>query len=175
MIAAGLTIQRIAPSDADELSKLCVSIYDQFYTYLWNDDGRWYKHYAYAPEVLAGELQQPMSHFYWLVYHYQKIGYLKVNFEVAYPELMDQRCVELERIYLLKEFTGMGIGKQAIGFCTDLARADQADYLVLKSMDSSSANKHYAALGFECYTSTRLSYEQMKPEYRGMHVWRLKL
>jgi ribosomal protein S18 acetylase RimI-like enzyme len=66
---------------------------------------------AYAHEKLKAELSDPNSVFYFAMMEDNVIGYLKLNFGASQTELKDNYALEIERIYVLKEFHGKKVGQ----------------------------------------------------------------
>lgn len=62
-------------------------------------------------ETLAVEVLNPDSEFYLSVISDKVGGYLKINVNSAQTELQEIEGLEIERIYVLKEYLGAGIGK----------------------------------------------------------------
>ena len=62
---------------------------------------------AYSLEKLTDELNNPNSSFYFAVVNDKIIGYLKINFGDSQTELKQENALEIERIYVLKEFLRM--------------------------------------------------------------------
>jgi ribosomal protein S18 acetylase RimI-like enzyme len=62
-------------------------------------------------ERLATELKNKDSEFYFAVLDDDIIGYLKLNFGQSQTELQDDKALEIERIYVLKEFHGKNVGQ----------------------------------------------------------------
>lgn len=50
------------------------------------------------------------------------IGYLKLNFAHAQTELRDGSSIEIERIYVLKENHGKGVGIELLNFAIEIAK-----------------------------------------------------
>ena len=59
------------------------------------------------------------------------IGYLKLNFGQSQTELQDDRALEIERIYVLKEFHGKSVGQLLYDKAIQIARQKRADYVWL--------------------------------------------
>jgi ribosomal protein S18 acetylase RimI-like enzyme len=59
------------------------------------------------------------------------IGYLKLNFGQSQTELQDNRALEIERIYVLKEFHGKSVGQLLYAKASQIARQKRADYVWL--------------------------------------------
>jgi len=160
-------IQPITVSAAAALSELAISIYKQHYLHLWNEGGAdWYMHqYAYAIDELTAELNDQNNQYYFVCENNIPFGYLKLKLS---SELANN-ALEIERIYLDKIHTGKGFGKKIMAFAESIAIAQNNTSLVLKAMDSSKdAIAFYLKLGFKIIASSTLSFELMKPAFRGM-------
>ena len=77
---------------------------------------------AFTPDVLAGELANPKSHFFFARVGDETAGYLKVNTEEAQNEAMGPDALEVERVYILRKCKGLGIGRAMIEKAIDEAR-----------------------------------------------------
>ena len=82
-------------------------------------------------DKLTAELTNPDSEFYFAKLDDKVIGYLKVNFGSAQTELKDNKSLEIERIYVLKEFHGKKVGQILYDTAFDIAKQIKADYLWL--------------------------------------------
>ena len=61
----------------------------------------------------------------------QIIGYLKLNFGDAQTELKNDQAIEIERIYVLKEFHGKKVGQLLYNKAIELAKERNADFVWL--------------------------------------------
>ena len=86
---------------------------------------------SFAVDKLTAELTTPDSEFYFASLDNRVIGYLKVNSGQAQTELKDPNGLELERIYVLKEFHGKRVGQILYNTAFDIAKQIDADYLWL--------------------------------------------
>lgn len=162
-----LQIKPITASSAAALSELAINIYKQHYLHLWNEGGAdWYMYqYAYAIDVLTAELNDQNNQYYFVCENNIPFGYLKLK---LITELANN-TLEIERIYLNETHIGKGIGKELMLFAESIAIAQKNNSLVLKAMDSSKdAIAFYKKLGFEIIARSTLSFELMKPAFRGM-------
>ena len=170
------TIRLLTPDDAELLSTLAIAIYKQYYTHLWHDGGKWYIEYSYNVQKLRQELSD-LNNFHYIAYAGpQPVGYLKIRLNQKWKGLEDQQCLEVERIYILQEAAGSGLGKKLMEVAFEIAKYHNQDILFLKAMDSSmNALAFYQKLGFEIFDTLTLPFEQMKKEYRGMVVLRTRI
>jgi ribosomal protein S18 acetylase RimI-like enzyme len=86
---------------------------------------------AYSLEKLTDELNSPNSSFYFAVVNDKIIGYLKINFGDSQTELKLENALEIERIYVLKEYHGKNIGQLLFEKAMELAIQKKADYVWL--------------------------------------------
>lgn len=82
-------------------------------------------------DTLKNELRNTNSEFYFAVLDNKVIGYLKVNMGQAQTELKDKSSLEIERIYVLKEFHGKKVGQFLYNKAIDIARAANLTYVWL--------------------------------------------
>ena len=71
---------------------------------------------------LTAEVNNPDSQFYFINIGKKPIGYLKVNFGVAQTELQDTESLEIERIYVLKDFQGRKAGQLLFSKALEIAQ-----------------------------------------------------
>jgi diamine N-acetyltransferase len=172
-VDADFYLDRIKVEEAAQLSVLCREIYAQYYLYLWYDGGEWYQQMRYSPAALSEELSDLGTAFYWIIQDGQTAGYFKINTnswpkEVGSPT--GKQAMEIERIYLYKEFAGRGLGRKTLEWIEALAQQQKLDCLYLYTMDSSPARRFYERMGYQNRAEKRLPFEKMKPEYRGMYL-----
>jgi diamine N-acetyltransferase len=86
---------------------------------------------GFTLDKLTLELTNPNSEFYFAQFDNKVIGYLKINFGQAQTELKDQKALEIERIYVLKEFHGKKVGQILYDKAFAIAKQISANYLWL--------------------------------------------
>ncbi len=153
------------------LRDIAIESYSDHYLHLWHDGGAWYIEKCFGQNILETEFNDSNSSFFLVYYKEILAGFLKLNKDAAWENINSTEGLELERIYLLKRFSGKGIGKHLVKFTFELAREYNKKIVWLKAMDSSQeAIAFYNKMGFEICGKTRLEFEQMKSAYRGMVV-----
>ncbi|OKL38871.1 GNAT family N-acetyltransferase [Pontibacter flavimaris] len=157
------------------LQDIAIRSYNDHYLYLWFDGGDWYLDRSFSEEALRDELTDPNAAFYLIYADEELVGFLKLNLHKAFEDYPAEEALELERIYLTKEASGRGIGREVVKFAISIAAKYNKRVIWLKAMDSSRSVDFYEQNGFvKCGTYT-LPFEQMKPEYRGMYVMKVVL
>lgn len=110
------------------------------------------KHYleeGFSTEKLTGELNDQNSEFYFASVENEIVGYLKINFGDSQTELKDTKSLEIERIYVSKEFHGKKIGQLLYDKAIELAKQKKSDYLWLGVWEENSrAIRFYKKNGF---------------------------
>ena len=86
---------------------------------------------GFAFDKLTAELNDKNAEFYFATLHSKTVGYLKLNFGQSQTELKDDKALEIERIYVLKEFHGKNVGQILYDKALEIARLKNADYVWL--------------------------------------------
>lgn len=84
-----------------------------------------------SKERLSAELSNPDSTFYVARLENKIIGYLKLNTGTAQTELQEEDSLEIERIYVLKDFHGQKVGQVLYEKAVQIAADMQASYIWL--------------------------------------------
>lgn len=170
-----LKIEACSSADINMISEVAIRAYRDFYLYLWEDDGSWYINRSFMPHQIQKEIVDINTAYFSLKSGGEVVGFMKLNIDRPLKGHEEWNALELERIYLLKAASGIGIGRQAVEFCFDFARKRKKEIIWLKSMDSSEAIYFYKKMGFEECGDSQLDFELMKPQYRGMITFLKKL
>ena len=86
---------------------------------------------AYSHEKLSAELNDPNSFFYFAMMDEIVIGYLKLNKGGSQTELKDNDALEIERIYVLREFHGKKVGQILFDKAIEVANKQLVAYVWL--------------------------------------------
>ena len=104
---------------------------------------------AYSHEKLIAELNDPNSYFYFAMLGEEVIGYLKVNMGSSQTELKDNDALEIERIYVTKEFHGKKVGQLLFDKAIQVAKEQQVAYVWLGVWENNKrALQFYTKNGF---------------------------
>jgi diamine N-acetyltransferase len=171
-----ITYYKAATADAAMLSALAKNIYKEHYLHLWHTGGaKWYMNeYAYSLEKIEKDLDDVLVEYYIAAENDIPIGYMKLVLAALLDDNDSKDALEVERIYLHKNFARKGIGKELMELALLRAKQLKKEILFLKAMDSSmDAIAFYQKLGYAICGSLQLPMPQfslMKEEYRGMVV-----
>lgn len=140
----GIEIRKVSLSGIDALQSISRQTFSETFADLNTEsDMRKYLSENLSIDTLTNELLVPDSEFYLTLFEQKVIGYLKLNFGKAQTELKDQNALEIERIYVLKEFHGKKVGQMLYDFALQIATRIKADYVWLGVWE-----KNFRAISF---------------------------
>ena len=127
-----MQITSVNISDIDTLQELSrQTFFDTFAADNTPENMQYFLDTHFDTEKLTIEINNPHSAFYFAMMDGKAIGYLKINFGPAQTELQDDKGIEIERIYVLKEFQGLKAGKLLFEKAVQLAKERNAEYVWL--------------------------------------------
>lgn len=144
------TIKQLTRADLTTLRDLSIRTYsDTFAQYNDSQDLEDYLAAAYNTEKLARELDHIESEFYFIYLGRQLAGYVKLNIGTAQTEPVNENGLEIERIYVERDFKGQGLGKQLYGKALERAKQLGKTSIWLGVWEhNASALRFYKGLGF---------------------------
>lgn len=171
-----ISIQKLTSADQPELLELMRDIYIPSYKHIWSDSGEWYLEQMYNPEAFQKDLDNPKSHYFFVLYDGWKIGILKFIYPES-PDLIDlPNSLHLHRIYISKEYQGKGIAAQLMKRVESISRERGLKYMWLEVMDTQlQAQRFYRKMGFEWIFTFHLDFKKLLPKYRGIQILRKTL
>ncbi len=127
-----MDIKRVTENDIDQLQKIGKqTFFETFSASNTEENMKNYLEGGFSKERLTVELNNPSSEFYFAILDNNVIGYLKLNFGQSQTELQDDKALEIERIYVLKEFHGKKVGQLLYEKAMQIAEQKNADYVWL--------------------------------------------
>jgi diamine N-acetyltransferase len=127
-----IDIKKVTLDEIDQLQKIGrQTFYETFSTANTEENMKTYLGKDFALDKLAAELNDKNSEFYFATLGSNVIGYLKLNFGKSQTELQDNKALEIERIYVIKEFHGKRIGQILYDKAIEVARQRNAEYVWL--------------------------------------------
>ena len=129
---AAITLSKVTPADVERLRQIGRQTFvETFAASNTEENMQAYLAEGFALKKLTAELQEPNSAFYFAGLAGRVIGYLKVNTGSAQTEQQAGQALEIERIYVLREFHGQQVGQLLYEQALALATQAQADYVWL--------------------------------------------
>lgn len=145
-----LKLLKVTPNNAELLRQLSITTFtDTYARYNTPDDMRQYIETEFSAEKLHSGIISPSVGFYLAMDSEEAVGYIKINYAPSQTDLNDSRSLELERIYVLKEYQGKKTGQFLLDAARSIAVENDLDYLWLGVWDkNTNAQKFYAKNGF---------------------------
>ena len=143
-------IKKCTLQDLDNLRKISIeTFYQTFADSNTAENMQAYLQSAYNEEKLYRELSNPNSSFFFVCVDERVAGYLKLNEFAAQTDINDSDSLELERIYILRDFQGMGLGKDLLEHAISVANEGGKKYIWLGVWEHNErAKRFYQKNGF---------------------------
>ncbi len=127
-----IDIEKITISDIDELQKIGrQTFYETFSESNTEENMKNYLESGFSVDKIKTDLSDENAEFYFAKIDKKIIGYLKLNFGQSQTELKDDKALEIERIYVLKEFQGKKVGQILYDKAIEIAKQKKADFVWL--------------------------------------------
>lgn len=146
-------IRRAGLDDARTISRLSTETFWETYSEnpnSDNDDIRTYMAKAYDVDLLAEELKSGSIVFLLAEIDDRLAGYARLSFGEFAEGVDGVEPMEINRIYLLREFQGLGFGKRLIDACFNVAKEKSCDTVWLSVWKHNpEAKGFYEKMGFQ--------------------------
>ncbi len=125
-------IKKVTLNDINQLQKIGKqTFYETFSEGNTEENMTKYLEEEFSIEKLTTEISDNNAEFYFATLDEKVIGYLKLNSGQSQTEIQDDKALEIERIYVLKDFHGKNIGQILYNKAIYVAKQKNADYVWL--------------------------------------------
>ncbi|PIB27512.1 GNAT family N-acetyltransferase [Maribacter sp. 4G9] len=170
-LEARLKFIKLVPSLYDRYIHIGTMAYNQHYRHLWpNGDTTTYIQHSFTKQVLLNEELDINTHLFIIQLDATYVGILKVTLHKSILSFTESEAIYLDKIYILKEFSGLGIGARCIQFVEDMARKLSKRVLFLESMQKGRALGFYLANGFTIVANSTVPFENVIEEEKPMYL-----
>ncbi len=164
-----ITFKKCTESDIENLITASQKIYPEHYSHIWkNNDTSYYINLSFNQTVFETDFKIENILYFLIHYKNQIVGLLKIRKHEKIEEYSIEDALQLEKIYLLKESLGLGIGKKGIEYTKNYARRLGKKVIWLDVMTTSPALYFYKKMGFATRSYYQLDYPGLKDGYREM-------
>ncbi|WP_418514151.1 N-acetyltransferase family protein [Corallibacter sp.] len=148
-----IAIRKITVNDLNELQSIGkLTFAETFSSGNSEENMKVYLENGFSTEKLTTELSDPNAEFYFAELDGETIGYLKVNVGQSQTEIKDHNALEIERIYVLKEFHGKKVGQILYNKAIAIAKEKNVDYVWLGVWEENPrAIRFYEKNGFKAF------------------------
>lgn len=127
-----ITIIKVTINDLNELQRIGQSTFQETFVDSNSEENmKSYLENGFSFERLTAEINNKNSEFYFAKIDNEIIGYLKVNFGESQTELKDNKALEIERIYVSKEFHGKSVGQLLYCKAIEVAKQKCSEFVWL--------------------------------------------
>lgn len=146
-----IIIKKVTIDDVKQLQNISRSTFIETF---WADNSEenmsQYLDSSFSIERLSGEINNENSFFYFAIIDNKVGGYLKLNIGQAQTDIKNENWLEIERIYILKEFYGKKVGQALYEKADEIANAMNMIYIWLGVWENNErAIRFYRKNGFE--------------------------
>ncbi len=166
-----ITFEPLVPSLYHHYINIGTTAYNQNYRHLWpNGDTSTYIQNSFTKEILLKEEQDKNTALYLLKMKDDYVGILKITLDMAIAKLNKLEALYLDKIYIQKEYTGMGIGRETLKFIETKARELSKKAIFLGSMQNGHALSFYLANNFSIIDTSKVPFENVLEEEKPMYI-----
>ncbi len=127
-----IILKQIGTENVEQLQKIArQTFFDTFSPQNSEENMAEYMRTGFTIEKLTAEVENEDSEFFFALLDDEVIGYLKINFGAAQTELQDDNSLEIERIYVSKDFHGKKVGQILYDKALQIAQNKDLEYVWL--------------------------------------------
>lgn len=171
-----ITMSKIGIDEVDILRQLAIQTYTETFGHdttaeqleeFFNKD--------YHIDLLKKELSSSESEHHFIYVDGRLAGYIKVNWGSAQTEQELENAFEIQRIYVLRQFQGYGLGKKLFSFALEKAEQGNFDWVWLGVWEHNhKAQVFYAQYGFEKFSEHKFVVSEDKVDTDWLLKKRIK-
>ena len=127
-----VVLKRVTVADREQVQRIARdTYYETFAEFNSKEDMDKYLEEDMNLEKITKEIENPNSIFYLALENEVVIGYLKINVGDAQTKLQDPDALEIQRIYILKEYQGKKIGQILFAKALEITKKGGYQYVWL--------------------------------------------
>jgi ribosomal protein S18 acetylase RimI-like enzyme len=149
-----IEIRKALPTDNMILSEIGrLTFYETWRPVNTEEDMQNYMNEAFNPDKLKKEIEDFAVNTFLIASAAEKIiGYAKLRRDRSYDEFKNETAIEIERIYVAKDWQGLKVGKVLMDKCLEIALNEKFYWIWLGvNIDNLKAINFYKQYGFEIF------------------------
>jgi ribosomal protein S18 acetylase RimI-like enzyme len=169
-----LNIIEVSNEHLDELIKVGIDTLKDHFSHIWTVEGmNCYAESQFNIPKLEVEIKDKNTKYFLIVVEEKTTGLLKLKKNQVLPTPNFESGLELEKIYFLKNFVNMGLGKIMLDFAINQAKNLNEKNVWLSVLKTNTgAKRFYEKYGFQVVGELEWSTDTVKPD---MWVMKYKL
>ena len=150
--------------------------YNQHYLHLWpKEDTTPYIESSFTKEVLLVEEADDNTLLYLIQLHGKAVGVFKFTLDCSQNPFSKQEALYIDKIYILNEYSGKGIGQKVLQFAELRAKELGKKVVWLDTMQKGPALQFYLKNGYTIHGESKVHFAAVLPEEKFMWVMVKKL
>ncbi len=155
----------------DLYCEIGIQSYRQYYLHLWEDkDPTPYIDSSFTQNVLDQEMAHPNDEHFIIYNGTLPVGIFKAIVHSEIAPYTSKEAFLLEKLYILKEYSGKGIGTEVLNFVENKAKKLNKKILWLDTMKKGPALNFYLKNGFEILRERVLEFSNVLKSERQMLI-----
>lgn len=127
-----IKLQELSVANVKELKEISIKTFvDTYSAFNTKENISGYVEKSFNLEQLINELNEKHTTFYFAKHKEKILGYLKIRSSVVNENIKEKNTLEINRIYILKEFQGKGIGSKLLIKAIEIAKFKKREYIWL--------------------------------------------
>ncbi len=166
-----IKFEPLVPSHYQDYITIGTTAYNQHYRHLWpNGDTSTYIQNSFTKDVLLREEKDENTALYLLKVKDDYVGILKITFDMAIAKYNKSEALYLDKIYIQKEYTGLGIGRETLKFIETKAIELSKKAIFLGAMQNGPALSFYLANNFSIIETSKVPFENVIEKEKPMFI-----
>lgn len=164
-------ITPITKAEYDTYIEVGTKAYNQHYLHLWpNGDSTPYIESSFTNDILLKEETNTNTILFLIYKDKQAAGTLKITIDCPLASFSSNEALLVDKIYLLKEYSGKGIGKKILQFVMLRAKELNKKIVWLDTMQKGPALNFYLKNGFKIHSDAKVHFMEVIEEEKPMYV-----
>lgn len=169
-------MEPLSPKMFDKYIQVGTKAYNEHYTHLWaNADTSPYVQESFTHAVLKEEHSDANTQFFLIKKHGIYVGIVKLIIDCAIDGYSKKEALYLDKIYIIKEAVGQGIGTKTLEFILLRAKEANKKLVWLATMQKGPALNFYKQHGFYVHSTTEVKFEHVLDEEKPMFIMKKKI
>lgn len=127
-----IIIKEVTSNDIDQLQEIGKKTFRETFEASNSEENmNEYLDINFSKSKINAELTEPNSEFYFAMLNEKVVGYLKINWGISQTENPDKNALEIERIYVSKEFHGKKVGQVLYEKALEISVQKKVEYVWL--------------------------------------------
>ncbi len=153
-------IRKATKEDCEAIAELAKKTFSETYAEIsTNAAMQEYVEKKISPVNIRKELDNPLSCFYIGFINDEPVAFTRLRYDRAVKALPGKKGIEIEQIYVLKEYQGDKVGREMMEKCRQVATREKCDTLWLQVWQhNNKAIQFYQKFGFVVYETAIAAY-----------------